>query len=68
MVAPIGKLFPKSRVLFEHTSDYAALEAPDPMYWTRHGYAIIVADCPGLGVVMEKSLTLPLEKQNCSTI
>jgi predicted acyl esterase len=46
-VAPIGKLFPKSGVLPEHTSDYTAFEAPDPMYWTRHGYAIVVADCPG---------------------
>jgi uncharacterized protein len=46
-LAPIGKLFPKSGVLPEHTSDYTAFEAPDPMYWTRHGYAIIVADCPG---------------------
>ena len=46
--APIGKLFPKSGVLPEHTSDYTAFEAPDPLYWTKHGYAIIVADCPGL--------------------
>jgi len=46
--APIGKLFPNAGVLPEHTSDYTAFEAPDPMYWTKHGYAIIVADCPGL--------------------
>ena len=46
-VAPIGKLFPNSGVLPEHTSDYTAFEAPDPLYWTRHGYAVIVADCPG---------------------
>jgi uncharacterized protein len=45
--AAIRRSFPKSGALPEHTSDYTAFEAPDPMYWTHHGYAIIVADCPG---------------------
>ena len=47
ILAPIGKLFPNSGVLPEHTSDYTAFEAPDPLYWIKHGYAVIVADCPG---------------------
>jgi hypothetical protein len=31
----------------EHTSDYTAFEAPDPLYWVPNGYAIINADIPG---------------------
>jgi predicted acyl esterase len=40
-------LYPNAGVLPEWTSDYTAFEAPDPLYWTKHGYAIIIADCPG---------------------
>jgi hypothetical protein len=40
-------LYPNAGVLPEWTSDYTAFEAPDPLYWTKHGYAVIVADCPG---------------------
>jgi hypothetical protein len=45
--APVGKLYPNSGVLPEHTSDYTAFEAPDPLYWVPNGYAIINADIPG---------------------
>jgi predicted acyl esterase len=46
-VAPIGKLFPNAGVKPEWTSKWTAFEAPDPIYWTKHGYAIIIADTPG---------------------
>jgi predicted acyl esterase len=29
-------------------SKYAAFEAPDPLYWTRHGYAVVNVDPRGL--------------------
>lgn len=44
---PVGKLYPKSGVRPEHTSDYTCFEAPDPLYWVPRGYAIINADIPG---------------------
>jgi len=44
---PVGKLYPNSGVLPEHTSDYTCFEAPDPVYWVPHGYAVINADIPG---------------------
>ncbi len=45
--APVGKLYPASGVLPEHTSEYTAFEAPDPLYWVPRGYSIINADIPG---------------------
>ncbi|KAI0193946.1 X-Pro dipeptidyl-peptidase C-terminal non-catalytic domain-containing protein [Xylaria flabelliformis] len=33
----------------EHRSKYSAWETPDPVYWTRHGYAVVRADERGLG-------------------
>jgi predicted acyl esterase len=45
--APIGRIYPNSGVLPEHTSEYTIFEAPDPLYWVPHGYAIINADIPG---------------------
>jgi hypothetical protein len=45
--APIGKLYPGSGVLPEHTSDLTTFEAPDPRYWVPRGYAIVTADIPG---------------------
>src|SRR5271165_4784346 len=30
-------------------SDIVAFEAPDPAYWTQHGYAVIHADTRGQG-------------------
>lgn len=38
-----------SQVNSEHRSKYSAWETPDPVYWTRHGYAIVRADERGLG-------------------
>lgn len=38
-----------SEVNPEHRSKYSAWETPDPVYWTRHGYAIVRADERGLG-------------------
>jgi len=45
--APIGILYPRSGVRPEHTSEITTFEAPDPVYWVPHGYAIITADIPG---------------------
>jgi predicted acyl esterase len=45
--APIGRIYPASGVKPEHTSDYTVFEAPDPLYWVPHGYAIINCDIPG---------------------
>lgn len=33
----------------EHKSKYSAWETPDPVYWTREGYAVVRADERGLG-------------------
>ncbi len=33
----------------EHQSKYSAWETPDPVYWTREGYAVVRADERGLG-------------------
>jgi putative CocE/NonD family hydrolase len=33
----------------EHKSKYSAWETPDPVYWTRQGYAVVRADERGLG-------------------
>ncbi|KAH6649133.1 X-Pro dipeptidyl-peptidase C-terminal non-catalytic domain-containing protein [Truncatella angustata] len=38
-----------SQVNPEHRSKYSAWETPDPVFWTRHGYAIVRADERGLG-------------------
>ncbi|KAI0122969.1 X-Pro dipeptidyl-peptidase C-terminal non-catalytic domain-containing protein [Xylariales sp. AK1849] len=38
-----------SEVNPEHRSKYSAWETPDPVYWTRQGYAIVRADERGLG-------------------
>ncbi|KAI2643528.1 X-Pro dipeptidyl-peptidase C-terminal non-catalytic domain-containing protein [Xylaria nigripes] len=33
----------------EHRSNYSAWETPDPVFWTRHGYAVVRADERGAG-------------------
>jgi putative CocE/NonD family hydrolase len=33
----------------EHRSKYSAWETPDPVYWCRHGYAVVRADERGSG-------------------
>ncbi|KAH8891374.1 X-Pro dipeptidyl-peptidase C-terminal non-catalytic domain-containing protein [Thozetella sp. PMI_491] len=38
-----------SEVNPEHRSEYSAWETPDPVYWTREGYAIVRVDERGLG-------------------
>lgn len=38
-----------SEVQDEQKSRYAAWETPEPVFWTRHGYAIVRADERGLG-------------------
>ncbi|KAH9208323.1 Alpha/Beta hydrolase protein [Leptodontidium sp. 2 PMI_412] len=45
---PIQKVFPTSGIEPSWLSHYAAFEAPDPMYWTKHGYAIVVVNTPGM--------------------
>lgn len=53
--SPYGKHAPVSYDLFPNhgidpawVSSYAGFEAPDPLYWTRHGYAVINADPRGM--------------------
>ncbi|MFZ1993729.1 MAG: CocE/NonD family hydrolase [Solirubrobacteraceae bacterium] len=41
-------LFPDHGVAAEWVSRHAGFEAPDPLYWTRHGYAVINADPRGM--------------------
>lgn len=43
-----SRTFPGSGVDPEWISDYTGFEAPDPAYWTRHGYAVALADPRGL--------------------
>jgi putative CocE/NonD family hydrolase len=38
-----------SQVNPEHRSKYSCWETPDPVFWARHGYAIVRADERGLG-------------------
>lgn len=45
--APLATLFPASGVKAEWQSDLTIFEAPDPLYWTGKGYAVIAADTPG---------------------
>jgi len=45
--APLAKLFPTAGVEAEWQSDLTIFEAPDPVYWTSKGYAVITADTPG---------------------
>lgn len=39
--------YPNCGVKPEHFSAYCAFEAPDPVYWVAHGYAVINADKRG---------------------
>lgn len=41
-------LFPKHGLAAEWVSEYAGFEAPDPLYWTAHGYAVINVDPRGM--------------------
>jgi predicted acyl esterase len=41
-------LFPNHGINPEWVSEYGGFEAPDPVYWTRHGYAVINADPRGM--------------------
>ena len=45
--APIGRIYPRSGVRPEWNSPLTTFEAPDPEYWVRHGYAVVIADIPG---------------------
>lgn len=50
---PYGKhvtkrIYPNSGVREEWISSYTPFEGPDPLYWCRHGYAIVVADPRGM--------------------
>ncbi|KDN71018.1 putative X-Pro dipeptidyl-peptidase C-terminal non-catalytic domain-containing protein [Colletotrichum sublineola] len=48
---PYESFFPKSfsEVSPEQKSKYSAWETPDPVFWTKQGYAIVRADERGLG-------------------
>ena len=41
-------IFPNHGVDPSWISKYAGFEAPDPLYWTRHGYAVINVDPRGM--------------------
>lgn len=45
--APIGVIYPASGVDPSWMSDLTTFEAPDPVYWVPHGYALVIADIPG---------------------
>ena len=45
--APLATIYPTSGVKAEWQSDLTIFEAPDPVYWTSQGYAVIAADTPG---------------------
>jgi predicted acyl esterase len=45
--APLATIFPASGVKAEWQSDLTIFEAPDPVYWTGQGYAVVIADAPG---------------------
>jgi predicted acyl esterase len=44
---PVGDDLPASGVQQGWMSDFTIFEAPDPVYWTARGYAVITADVPG---------------------
>jgi predicted acyl esterase len=47
--APVGyELFPKAGVREEWISRHAGFEAPDPVSWVGHGYAVVNVDPRGL--------------------
>lgn len=48
---PYASFFPRSfdELNPEHKSKYSAWETPDPVFWTRHGYAVVRADERGTG-------------------
>ncbi|WQF80003.1 Putative xaa-Pro dipeptidyl-peptidase-like domain, cocE/Serine esterase, alpha/Beta hydrolase [Colletotrichum destructivum] len=48
---PYAKFFPKSfsEVSPDQRSKYSAWETPDPVFWTKQGYAVVRADERGLG-------------------
>jgi uncharacterized protein len=41
-------IFPKHGVEPAWVSKYAGFEAPDPLYWTRHGYSVVNVDPRGM--------------------
>jgi predicted acyl esterase len=45
--APLATLYPSCGVKAEWQSDLTIFEAPDPVYWTSKGYAVVIADTPG---------------------
>jgi hypothetical protein len=54
-------IFPKHGVDPAWTSKYAGFEAPDPLYWTRHGYAVINVD------LILSWVAAPASRSSCST-
>jgi len=43
----VPNVFPTSGIDFSKLSNYATFEAPDPVFWVGHNYAVIVADLRG---------------------
>jgi predicted acyl esterase len=46
--APLAKIYPTSGVRAEWMSDLTIFEAPDPVFWTSHGYAVVTIDRVGI--------------------
>ena len=46
--APLAKIYPDSGVKAEWLSDLTIFEAPDPLFWVPHGYAVVTIDIPGV--------------------
>lgn len=45
--APLLQIYPNSGTERSWISDYTGFEAPDPLYWTRYGFAVVMVDVPG---------------------
>jgi predicted acyl esterase len=46
--APLARIYPDSGVQAEWLSDLTIFEAPDPVFWVSHGYAVVTIDIPGV--------------------
>ena len=46
--APLARIYPDSGVQADWLSDLTIFEAPDPVFWVGHGYAVVTIDIPGV--------------------
>lgn len=53
---PLHKIYPNSGTDPSWISEYTGFEQPDPLYWTKHGYAVVIIDVPGTWLGEGKAL------------